>query len=318
MAETTIVGDVSCTSKFGNVGEPSCGIKIDHLVGFILTYGNFEIPNASLTDFDTTLAYLQASTLANGNGRTFYIPKIFGNEDSTPAADIKKSGYGFNIKQDEKSHEFTIEFENKGIKFHKNLRKFRERKDMRVLWIDTQFIGGLRTSTGLRGFECTFMANQVKVGVLGGDPTKYTGNLQLEDPSALEDKLSTILFPEDFDLSEEMGGILDVELFGTGGAGTATIGARTEISRTDLYADYSTLLADTDAWKAIVKSTGATATITTVTKDDANKKWILGLAAGTYLISMASPAELAALTIGSLTAGGFESETIEVVVTVAP
>lgn len=52
-----------------------------------------------------------------------------------------------------------------------------------------------------------------------------------------------------------MGGILDVELF-SGGAGIAKIGARTEISRTDLYQDYSTLLADTDAWKAVVKSTG--------------------------------------------------------------
>ena len=62
MAETTIVGDVNCTSKFGNVGEPSCGVKIDHLVGFILTYGNFEIPNASLTDFDTTYILLLRST----------------------------------------------------------------------------------------------------------------------------------------------------------------------------------------------------------------------------------------------------------------
>ena len=103
-----------------------------------------------------------------GKDETVISPKLFHDNigKTITAADIKKSGYGFNIKQDEKSHEFTIEFENKGIKFHKNLRKFRERKDMRVFWIDTQFIGGLRTSTGLRGFECTFMANQVKVGVL--------------------------------------------------------------------------------------------------------------------------------------------------------
>lgn len=123
-----------------------------------------------LTDFDTTLAYLQAS-VANGNGRSILHSKIFGNEDSTQQQTLK-CGYGFNIKQDEKSHEFTIEFENKVLNSIKTFVSLENVRTWEFLdWYSVYW--WVKNKYWIEGFECTFMANQVKVGVLGGD-LKYT------------------------------------------------------------------------------------------------------------------------------------------------
>jgi hypothetical protein len=309
-----IIGNVNCANKFGNVGQPACAVKLDHLVGFIMTFDGFEIPNASLDSFDNALAYLQNASVASGNDRVFYIPKVFGNEDNTPEPEVKKSGYGFLVKTDEMPHEFTIEHEDLGIEFHKRLRKFRNRKDLRVYWIDTTFIGGQQTSTGLKGFECSFMAKQVKVGIKGGDYTMYKSTLQIQDPTALTDKLATILLPEDFDLSVELGGILDVDVTATGGVLSASVKAKTSISKTDLYGLYAD---DMDVAGAFV-CTNASGTIvapSAVVKDDANKAWVLTLPVGVYSIKLASPSVLVALGVGSLTSGGYESNSATATVT---
>ena len=310
-----IIGEVNCSSKKGNVGRPACAVKLDHLVGLVLTFDGFEIPNAKLGSFADMLEYLQEATLASGKDRVFYIPKIFGNEDTTPDPEVKQSGYGFTVKIDEKPHQFNIELEDLGIKFYQNLRKFKDRKDMRMYWIDTTFIGGQQTSTGLKGFECTFMPKQVKVGIKGGDYTMYKAELQLEDTMALSDKLSTVLFPENFDLSVEMGGILDVELTATGGLGIATVKAKTWISRTPLYNLYADALAVAGAWVVRDASTNAIVTPTGVAKDTVNEGWAISLSAGTYNITLASPSALEALNVGSLTSGGYESNIVTATVT---
>lgn len=309
-----IIGNVNCSKKFGNVGQPACAVKLDHLVGFILTFDGFEIPNAKLGTFDDAIDYLQKASVASGRDRIFYIPKVFGNEDNTPEPDVKKSGYGFLVKTDEMPHEFTIEHEDLGIEFHKRLRRFRNRKDLRVYWIDTTFIGGQQTTTGLKGFECSFMAKQVKVGIKGGDYTLYKSTLQIQDPTALTDKLSTILLPEDFDLSVELGAILDVDVTATGGVLSATTQAKTSISKTDLYALYSTELANPLAW-VCTNSSGVIVPASAVVKDDSAKGWVLTLPAGVYTISLANPTVLVGLGVGSFKSGGYESNVANATVT---
>lgn len=307
-----IIGNVNCANKFGNVGRPACAVKLDRLVGFIMTFDGFEIPNASLDSFDNALAYLQNASVASGRDRIFYIPKVFGNEDNTPEPEVKKSGYGFLVKTDEMPHEFTIEHEDLGIEFHKRLRKFRNRKDLRVYWIDTTFIGGQQTSTGLKGFKCSFIAKQVKVE--GGDYTMYKSTLQIQDPTALTDKLATILLPEDFDLSVELGGILDVDVTATGGALSASVKAKTSISKTDLYNLYADEMAVVSAF-VCTNEYGTIVAPSAVVKDDANKAWVLTLPVGVYSIKLASPSALVALGVGSLTSGGYESNSATATVT---
>ena len=54
---------VNCTTGVGNTGLPSCTINLEQLTGLLLTFDGFKIPAASLTNFDTMFAYLQAATL---------------------------------------------------------------------------------------------------------------------------------------------------------------------------------------------------------------------------------------------------------------
>jgi hypothetical protein len=142
----------------------------------------------------------------------------------------------------------------------------------------------------------------------------YKSTLQIQDPTALTDKLATILLPEDFDLSVELGGILDVDVTATGGVLSASVKAKTSISKTDLYGLYAD---DMDVAGAFV-CTNASGTIvapSAVVKDDANKAWVLTLPVGVYSIKLASPSVLVALGVGSLTSGGYESNSATATVT---
>ena len=305
----SILGNPNCSTKFGNVGTPSCGFGIEYLQGFVLTEDSFSLSAANLADFSTALGVLQAATYAPVGQRIFPFFNVIALTDNTPAPEQKVSGYGIGQGTIEKSHSFEIELKDFGGEYFKQVRKFNGRKDLRIFWIDRGFVGGEETSTGgLRGFTVSnFHAKQVKVGNIA-DVTKYMVQIDLFDPSALTDKLVSFAIPETTTISSELKGVLNVNLTGVaGGSHIANVTVETAISKINLYDEYSTELAATAAWDA----TG----ISSVTAVPATKSFdILFSGAGAKTINLKSAAALVALGIGGDGSSAFEGTSISVTV----
>lgn len=298
----------ACNTKAGNTGQPSCDTKIQKLTMLILAYDGFKIPASELTSFEDALAYLQSATIAAlPKNRIYPIKTVEGLTDNTEAAEVIKSGYGNPQYSNEKPHSFEIDTENLGIGYYKNLRKFKGQKNLRAFWVDTTFIGGQKNAAGdLVPFECTFDAKQTKVGDGGGAITKNMVDFSLKRSTALSDDIETIVFDEDYDLANDLFGILDVEL---SSPAAGVVVAKTMISKENLYDSYADALAVVGAWKAIDAISGAALTVSAVTKNTTYKGWNITFTGGTVAdIALANPAALAALNVGSSTAGGYETE----------
>lgn len=305
----TILGVPSCSQSWGNTGQPSCDFKIEKLNHLMVSFDTFAVPAASTTTWATFLAYLQAGTLAAIDDRLFPIKKVMANENATEAPAKMTSGYGITTKVTEKPHQFNIELENLGIEFFKRLRKFNKSKKLRVFWVDDTFIGGKTNTAGdFLGMECSWHLNQVMPGNVA-DYTKYILQLELTDPGALTDNLIPVGFPEGFDFEVEFGGITDVTLTGTGGSGSATVTAATSIAKEDFITLYATELLETGMW--LINGVPATLPPGGIVNGVAT---FVIVGARTYTIALNTPALLAVEGIGSSTAGGFESNTVSVVV----
>ena len=209
---------LNCNTGVGNTGLPSCTINIEQLTGLLLTFDGFKIPAASLTDFYTMFAYLQAATLnADPLMRIYPLNIIEGLTDNTTAPEKKMSGYGNTKGIIEQTPQFELELERHGIHFYKNLRKWNGRKNVRAYWVDKGFIGGYKDSNGdLQPMELDIFFKQVKVGNVA-DITKYMCEVELKDEKALTDNLDGMAIPEGFKVKNEIFGLTDVELSGTGG-----------------------------------------------------------------------------------------------------
>ena len=297
---------LNCNTGVGNTGLPSCTINLEQLTGLLLTFDGFKIPAASLTDFDTMFAYLQTATLnADPLMRIYPLNIIEGLTDNTAAPEKKMSGYGNTKGVAEQTHQFEVELESHGIHFYKNLRKWNGRKNVRAYWVDKGFIGGYKDSNGdLQPMELDIFFKQVKPGNVA-DITKYMCEVELKDEKALTDNLDGMAIPEGFKVKNEIFGLTDVELSGTGGVLSATVRGVMAISKEDFISKFAIELNDGN-----FLVDGAPVSPTSISNGVA----LFTLTAGTHKIKLASPSALAVDNIGSPTSGGYESNEITVTV----
>ena len=299
---------LNCSTGVGNTGLPSCTINLEQLTGLLLTFDGFKIPAASLTDFDTMFAYLQAATLnADPNMRIYPLNIIEGLTDNTAAPEKKMSGYGNTKGIVEQTHQFEVELESHGIHFYKNLRKWNGRKNVRAYWVDKGFIGGYKDSNGdLQPMELDIFFKQVKPGNVA-DITKYMCEVELKDEKALTDNLDGMAIPKGFKVKNEIFGLTDVELSGTGGVLSAQIKAVMAISKEDFISKFESEIQNSGLWVV----DGVSVQPTSISNGVA----LLTLTAGTHKIKLDTPNELSSTyNIGSPTSGGYESNEITVTV----
>ena len=298
---------LNCTTGVGNTGLPSCTINLEQLTGLLLTFDGFKIPAASLTDFDTMFAYLQTATLnADPLMRIYPLNIIEGLTDNTAAPEKKMSGYGNTKGIVEQTHQFEVELESHGIHFYKNLRKWNGRKNVRAYWVDKGFIGGYKDSNGdLQPMELDIFFKQVKPGNVA-DITKYMCEVELKDEKALTDNLDGMAIPEGFKVKNEIFGLTDVELSGTGGVLSATVTGVMAISKEDFVSKFSGDLLANGPWLVDGASKDPDSII--------NGNVLFTLTAGVHKIKLASPNVLTIDHIGSATSGGYESNEITVTV----
>ena len=298
---------LNCSTGVGNTGLPSCTINLEQLTGLLLTFDGFKIPAASLTDFDTMFAYLQSATLnADPLMRIYPLNIIEGLTDNTAAPEKKMSGYGNTKGVIEQTHQFEVELESHGIHFYKNLRKWNGKKNVRAYWVDKGFIGGYKDSNGdLQPMELDIFFKQVKPGNVA-EITKYMCEVELKDEKALTDNLDGMAIPDGFKVKNEIFGLTDVELSGTGGVLSATVTGVMAISKEDFVSKFASELT---AGNFLVDGNSTAPT------SISNGVALFTLTAGTHTIKLGSPSLLATDGIGSLTSGGYESNEITVTVT---
>jgi hypothetical protein len=315
----SILNNPNCAEQTGNVGTPSCAIGITYPVGFILTEDSFKITAAQMTSWATTLAALSAACLAPVGQRIYPMFNVIGLTDNTPAPEAKTSGYGIITKHIEKPHSFELDTRDLGSKFHAELRKFKNRKDLRIYWVDAEgFIGGEENADGdLLGFKCTFQPKQIKVGNVA-DVSKYMVQVDLTDPTCLTDKLSAIEFADTVNLDTELNGVLNVDLVEcTGLASNATFQVISSISKTNLYDEYKAELVELSSYVFTNAATGATIVPTGITSSDSNKTIIVNIATSVLLrIRLKDPVYLASIGVGGNGTSGFESGYVDIQITV--
>lgn len=310
----TIVGlPRSCEEGSRNTGTPNgCVVTLEQITGFLLCYDGFKVPVASQDSWSEVLTYFQTATLASDPLERIY-PVLQLNDftDNTEAAQVKKNGFGDNIAIFEQPFTAEIELENLGIEFMKNMREFRKAKNLRLYIITDEFIGGYLDSAGeFCPFECTFISKGVKVGKRSGDATKYLFDVTLKNPVALTDLIEPIVFPENTDLATEINGLTDVVISATGGAGTISVTAIEKNTKKDWITKFSTeIMADSDA---VILVDGTLATVASISSGTA---LISGITAGSHTVKIDTPANLVSKSIGSITAGGYESNEVTVTVT---
>ena len=312
----SILDKFSSNNNLGNTAAPSGPVaKLKHVTGMVIHPDGVVIPKAALATFAQTLAALQAGTLAAPAERMFPILTIQGTTNDTTAPEAKKAPYGSTVEYVENNHIFGYELEDLGIQWWANARKFNSRTDLRVILFDPKAIHGWTDAEGnLQGAEADFNFLQV-VPSTKTDYTKYNVKVELKDPGAF-DSCHSIEIPAGTVMKTKLNGVTDVELSATASAGVITVTAVKKLTRQDMYETYADELAKVAAWSIINASTGDVITPTGVTKNVAAKGWDIAYSQDnvTASVSLIAPAALAALTpaVGTASAGGFESDTLTV------
>ncbi len=131
--------------------------------------------------------------------------------------------------------------------------------------------------------------------------------VEFKDEKALTDNLDGMAIPDGFKVKNEIFGLTDVELSGTGGVLSATVTGVMAISKEDFMSKFAP---DITTASDVFLVNGVETAVGSITNGVA----LFTLTAGTHKIKLASPTKLHADGIGSPTSGGYESNEITVTV----
>ncbi len=286
-------------------------LRIDEIIGFIIVFDGFKIPNTSAQTYAEMLTYLQTKTIAaSKEERCYPVTRLYDFTDESEDPEEKTDGFGRLSRINEKPKKFSCMFVNNGIEFHKNTRGFNEYSDLAIYPIAKNGIVGFRDTTGaLVPYNANMFVYPQKIGKVTGDETMLPVKISLIDSKYMTNKLDMVEFPEGNDIETELNGIVDLVLtpYATGKVIVEQKGTYKNLYDTTTY---RTALAAPSAWMARDKVTKASVTITSVTADATIKgfTFVVGVTPNTVEVQTVDPTALAALNIGSATAGGFESD----------
>lgn len=314
--------DLMVQSK-GNTGSVP-GYVPEKIVAFMLASKAFALTAANMAADNTLIGVLQVASTAVVSGRVYPFigaDAIVDLTDNTAEAGLDEAGYGNLMGVNIKKHSFTARIGNISQTLNQNLFKYNSNKDVAICLIDAK--GRLlmkQNGTGAKFMPCQIVTDQTKM------PTGSTSAVQnvkiiLDETDALMgDKLVVYPFSQTTlganALSDLMSGISDVEL--TLISATTTAITVKAIRKADLrnMADadmFATAAAAAGAWKVILDSTGAAITPSGVTVSALGYFVIAGtFTTAPHSVSMETAAALKALTIGSATTGGYESNVLTV------
>ncbi len=307
---STILNRASCSTSYGNVGRKDCSKDtFNYIVGFILAFESQKFDAADLATQDLFKTALRDATIEDLPQRIFYLPQVIDFTDSTEAVAKVTSGYGNITQYVEKQHTFDAETEDHGIALWKEIRKFNGNTILRCYAItDTGLLLGYANASGdFMGNKASVHVNQVKVGKKG-ESTKRTLTIQFQDEGCFSDEQLASVRLDGFNFDEELKGVNNVVLTGTGGVLKISIAVASQRNPdVNLATDYESELEVAGMWSVIDASTGAAVVPSAVAYNSATGKFDLTVTAGSRTATLVSPKLLAAGDVGSAVDGGYEA-----------
>lgn len=299
---------LNCLTSLGNTGFGSCVLDFKNIVGAI------RLPKGAELDIADIKASLIAAVRNNNKAlRAFPFFNLISTVDSTEEIVIQTFQTGAKKVVREGFNDWKFQYVDGGLTLHKQLRTFNY-QTADFLFVDAEnkimCLPG-STVTKIKGIPVTggfFHALPWKLNdgskvaeymVQFTMPVKYTNDL-------------VAFVKADFDVPSTVLGLQDVKVTGVGAvtSGVYNMNVETCSVGTNLGDLYPTELASSSLWTAKNTATGASITISGVSYDAANKKFVVTLATtappypatGTVSINLADPSTLSAAGVD-----GFES-----------
>ena len=286
-------------------------LKIDEIIGFIVVFDGFKIPNTSAQTYAEMISYLQTKAIAAAKEERCYPFTILHDfMDETEDPEEKVDGFARVTKRVPKPKKFTCKFVNEGVEFHKNTLGFNEYSNLAIYAIAKNGIVGYRNAArDFLPFLANVFVDPMKIGKNTGDETTLPAKISLLDTKSMTTNFDIVEFPEENNIDSELNGIIDLVLspYSTGKVIVEEKGTYKNLfDRTTIR----TALASTSAWVARDSVTKAAVSITSVTADTTIKgfTFVTAVSPNPIEVQTVDPTALAALNIGSATAGGFESD----------
>ena len=309
----TVLNSPICTDRNGNTGIPTCIIDPKEIVGAILLPSDQVFSAANVLTASAFITELQ--TLSMDEHPEDRIYPIFRFEEITDnSEDIVKTtlGYGSTEVTRDGKYNWTFRFTKGGMMYNKSLRKFNHADDRTVLFVDkNNRVYGVDAGSGtMRGFTLEYVHTKPWKIADGSNSTMYTIEFSMAKASELNDDI--VFIDAATDIEVDVPGILDIELIEVSTTSTTwVVKVQTLYGKVNLYNQYSTELADPDAW--YVTKDGVEVVADTVAVDAVNSAFTLTFTTptGDHVLQLEDPATLAGLGIGGSPDNAYESDSLE-------
>lgn len=293
-----------------NTGTPGCAFFPDKIVGAILIPETLELTNAQL---DTFVSTMNTKALGPAASRVYPIFRFDAITDNSEEPTIRTLGYGGKQVTKDGKYDWTFEMLQGGHCHNTNLRKFNSNKSLKVLFVDEKnVVYGVKAGDmldGMKGFTLDFVyAMPFKISS-GEEASKFMIRFALAKPAEWNEDLA--YFSPGVDVEDGIKGNIDVELVDLG-AGSATkkhiVGIRTACDKVSLYDAYGTAIAAAYDDVFFATKAGVTANPTgCAAAAGVNGFELTFTNTGEHVITLASPAALAAENIGGTPDNGYEA-----------
>ena len=277
-----LLNSINCIADAGNTGVGQCFFDPTKIAGAFLTPKGFIIPASALASSAALLAFLQAATQADNKAERIYpILNFVQVEDNSTGMQKQTFQYGDEAPVRDGINSRTYQFRKGGLSLLQKLRMFNKSTAYDFLFFDDKntLIGtaGL-DGTGADGVKAIpsmyFWAHQWKANT-GAAVAEYKAEFAFLPQYVNEFVAWT---ESGFDILSSISGLLDVKLTGVDGGSSGVFEIEAIAGGANLGDLYDTELADASLWTAKNTATNAAITISGVTYDATDKRFVLTLA----------------------------------------
>ncbi len=302
----SLLNSINCITDAGNTGVGQCFFDPTKIAGAFLTPKGFTIPASALADSAALLAFLQAATAADNKAERIYpIMNFVQVEDNSSGMQKQTFQYGDEAPVRDGINSWTYQFRKGGLSLLQKLRLFNKSTAYDFLFFDDK-----NTIIGTQGLDNTNAAGVKAIPSMYFWAHQWKANT---GAAVAEYKVEFAFLPQyineyvawaeaGVDIMSNVSGLIDVTLAGVSGGSSGVFEIEAVGGGANLGDLYDDVLNDASLWTAKNTATGAAITISGVTYDATDKRFVLTLAttappypaSGTITFNLAAPSVLAA------------------------
>lgn len=271
----TVINNPLWQFNYGNTGQVlgGCKLNIDNIKMFILVPSNLSFVIQDKTAKQILEAIQEKTKSTTQKERCFVVKGITKINNKSKEPTVLSLGTGEEKEIRDGSYSFEFETLN-GIYFNKQIRKFNNREDLSVIFVDVNnVLWGRNYADTLKGFEISdIFTKAVDITAETANLSKTVTKIALKDIKQINDEYLYIKYEDNLDLYLQ--GLINVELVKINtGTGTVTVKVQDDENKINLYDDYSSVFGVAGAY--LLSQNGAAVTITSVTANDLTKTFTI-------------------------------------------